>query len=40
MMTRLQKIADFGLEIVEADEAYWLSQGYKIDYEKDLLVKI
>jgi hypothetical protein len=38
-MSREQKVKEFGLEIVEADEAYWKSLGYSIDYKHDRLVK-
>ena len=38
-MSRAEKIKEFGLEVVLADEQYWLEQGYKIDYENNLLIK-
>ena len=39
-MSRAEMIKEYGLEIVEADEKYWLDQGYKINYTTGLLEKI
>lgn len=37
---RQEKIKEYGLEFVEANEAYWEQEGYKLDYVNDRLVKI
>lgn len=39
-MNREKKIKEYGIEIIEADEQYWLSLGYKIDYKNNKLIKI
>ena len=36
-MSRLANIREFGIEIVEDDERYWKSLGYKINYATGLL---
>ena len=38
-MSRAEKIKEYGLDVVKADEKYWQDLGYTIDYKKDLLIK-
>jgi hypothetical protein len=40
IMTRQHDIAVYGIAVVQAKEAYWLSQGFKIDYSRNLLIKL
>lgn len=39
-MTRQEQVKEFGKDFVEANETYWQQEGYKLDYENDLLIKI
>lgn len=39
-MSRQEQIKFYGIEVVEAHEKYWFKLGYKIDYNKGLLVKV